>query len=183
MARELIHAWLIWRSLALTRRMRVPGPAEDRRCPVPTLRMRMGRGTCLLPWSLPTECVQNRFFLCFVLPRSDAVRNLVPRFDRVRCLTPDLPRSFLAVSHELNWGAPCRFLARPGCTARRCRRTEARKPRIEDDRLAASGLSTRSLSPVSIRGNAVRLTCGPDIDLFQVKGQQYLLMCCAAPSR
>jgi hypothetical protein len=61
----------------------------------------------------------------------------------------------------------------------RCRRTEARKPRIEDERWAASGLSTRSLSPVSIRGSAVRLICGADIDASQEKAMQYLLMCCA----
>src|SRR5271157_52436 len=51
----------------------------------------------LLPWSLPTKGVQNRLLLCFVPPRSDAVRNLVPRFDRARNLTPGLPPSSLAV--------------------------------------------------------------------------------------
>ena len=36
----------------------------------------------LFPWSLPNESEQNRLLLCFVPPRSAAVRNLVPRFDR-----------------------------------------------------------------------------------------------------
>ncbi len=53
-------------------------------------------------------------------------------------------------------------------------RTEERKPRIEDERWAASGLSTRSLSPVSIRGSAVRLTCGAEIDPSEGTGYAIL---------
>ena len=64
--------------------------------------------------------------------------------------------------------------AQNACSMLRCRRTEARNPRIEDERWAASGLSTRSLSPVSIRGSAVRLTCGADFDLSQEKGDAIL---------
>jgi hypothetical protein len=54
----------------------------------------------LFPWSLPTESEQNRLLICFVPPRSDAVRNLVPRFDRASNCAPDLPLSSLAVGRE-----------------------------------------------------------------------------------
>ena len=57
----------------------------------------------LLPWSLPTESEQNRLLLCFVPPRSDAVRNLVPRFDRARNLTLGLLMSSLAFGLEPAW--------------------------------------------------------------------------------
>src|SRR5262249_21662900 len=39
-------------------------------------------------------------FLCFVSPRSDASRNLVPRLDRANERTPDLPLSYLALARE-----------------------------------------------------------------------------------
>ena len=47
--------------------------------------------------SLATEGDQNRLLLCLVPPRSDAVRNLGPCFDRARNLTPGFPQSCLAV--------------------------------------------------------------------------------------
>jgi len=80
----------------------------------------------LVPWSLPTESEQNRLLLCFVPPKSDAVRNLVPRFDRASNRSPDLPLSSLAVGHEPPSGCS---LSVP-CAARLWRasvcRTEAR---------------------------------------------------------
>src|SRR4029077_8872138 len=58
----------------------------------------------LVSWALPTESEQNRLLHCFVPPRSDEVRNLVPRFDRARNRTPDLPLSSLAVGRKPAWG-------------------------------------------------------------------------------
>ena len=60
----------------------------------------------LFPWSLPTESEQNRLLLCFVPPRSAAVRNLVPRFDRASNRAPGLPLSSLAVGREPSQGCP-----------------------------------------------------------------------------
>src|SRR5262249_46589771 len=51
-------------------------------------------------WSLPNESEQNPLLLCFVPPRSDPIRNLVPRFDRASNRTPDSPPSSLAVERE-----------------------------------------------------------------------------------
>jgi hypothetical protein len=80
----------------------------------------------LFPWSLPTESEQNRLLLSFVPPRSAAVRNLVPRFDRASNRAPKLSLSSLAVGRGPPLGgAPSRFLPRPSCGARRWCRTEA----------------------------------------------------------
>ena len=49
------------------------------------------------PWFLPTQGERNRLLPCRVLPRSDAVRNLVPRCDRARNLAQGLPPSNSAV--------------------------------------------------------------------------------------
>jgi hypothetical protein len=102
----------------------------------------------LLLWSLSTKGVQNRLLLCLVPSISHAGMALVPRFDRARNLTPGLPPSSLAVCHEPAWGAPYRFLARPDCGARRCRRTEARKAarRLSRPRDPPSGCAGRGVS-------------------------------------
>jgi hypothetical protein len=56
----------------------------------------------LVPGSLPTERALNRLLRCFVPPRSDLVRNLVPRsLARARKLTAHLAPSSSAVCHKV----------------------------------------------------------------------------------
>jgi hypothetical protein len=51
----------------------------------------------LLPWSLPILMCKAVFFFGLVPPKSHAVMDPIPCFDRLRNLTPGLPPSSLAV--------------------------------------------------------------------------------------
>jgi hypothetical protein len=74
------------------------------------------------PWSLPNHGEQNLLLRCLVLPRSDAVASLVPRFDRSSNLASGVPPSFPTETHEPAWGASRRSLARTGRGTFQCRR-------------------------------------------------------------
>jgi hypothetical protein len=82
---------------------------------------------CLLPWSLPTKANKTVFFLLsFYQGATQSGILFLVSIERGSSSRGYHRPPSLSDMSQLG-GAPCRFIARPGCGARRCRRTDARK--------------------------------------------------------